>query len=84
MCGGKNDKAVVSPELIQDLCAFSHIGLLSSQAVTTAGAIYPIEGRDAVYDEQAEGGPGAQSSLQIMQRKEELDRAGAMEHREAT
>lgn len=82
MRGGKNDKAIVSPELIQDLGALPHIGLLSSQAVTTVGAVYPIEGGDAVYNEQAEGGSATQSSLQIVQREEELDGAGAVEHGE--
>lgn len=66
VCGGKNDNPVVSSESVQDLGALPHVGFLSSQAVAAVRAVYPIEGRDAVYDEQAEGGPTAQNSLQIV------------------
>lgn len=66
MCGGKNDNAIVSPEPIQYLGALPQVGFLPNQAVTPVGTVYPIEGGDAVYDEQAEGGPAAQDSLQIV------------------
>lgn len=83
LCCCEEQQVVVSDQPVQELRALLQCRLLQAGALSSVGAVCPVEGRQAVHDQQAERGVTTEQHFQRVQREQQLRAATAVQQEES-